>query len=84
MIQRVDALFAKPLAFRRPPSSPESQNTEDHGHQETPKMNFSRNMQNSKFQDKDSQKFKKELSKYDCKDHRGIVILINKMDGIFE
>ena len=37
-----------------------------------------------KFQDKDYQKFKKELPKYDDKDHRGAVVWINKMDSIFK
>jgi hypothetical protein len=80
--ERMDALCAEPLAYQRPPQSLESQNLEDQGHQEIPELNFSRNTH--KFQDRDYQKFKKELPKYDSKDHRGVVVLINKMDSIFE
>jgi hypothetical protein len=50
-----------------------SQNLEDQGHQEIPEIIFSRNTH--KFQDRDYQKFKKELPKYDDKDHRGVVVL---------
>jgi hypothetical protein len=79
LTKQVDA-----LAYRRPPQSPESQNTNDQGHQETPKVIFSRNMHSSIFQDKCYQKFKNELMKYDDKDHRGFFIWTNKMDSIFE
>jgi len=41
-------------------------------------------MHNPRFQDKDYQKFKKELPKYDGNDHRGAVVWINTMDSIFE
>jgi hypothetical protein len=82
LTERVDALFAEPLDFRRPSQSSGSQNLEDQGHQEIPEIIFSRNTH--KFQDRDYQKFKKELPKYDGKDHRGVVVWINKMDGIFE
>jgi hypothetical protein len=37
-----------------------------------------------RFQDKDYQKFKKELPKYDNKDHRGDIVWINKKDKFFE
>jgi hypothetical protein len=36
----VDALFVEPLAYRRPPQSPESQNTSDQRHQEAPEIIF--------------------------------------------
>jgi chromosome segregation ATPase len=49
LTERIDALFAEPLTYRRPPQSPESQNLEDQGHQEIPKVIFSRNMHNSNF-----------------------------------
>jgi hypothetical protein len=41
-------------------------------------------MHTPRFQDRYYQKFKKGLSKYDDKDHRGVVLWINKMDRIFE
>jgi hypothetical protein len=82
LTERMDTLCTEPLAFRRPLEIPGSQNLEDQGHQEIPKIIFSRNTH--KFQDKDYQKFKKELQKYDDKDHRGFVVWINKMDSIFE
>jgi hypothetical protein len=84
LTERVDALCAEPLAYRRPPQSPESQNTSDQRNQEAPEINFSSNMYNPRFQDRDYQKFKKELPKYDGKDHRGVVVWVNKMEGIFE
>jgi hypothetical protein len=40
-------------------------------------------MHTPRFHDRDYQKFKKELPKNDGKDHRGVVVWINKMDGIF-
>jgi hypothetical protein len=78
----MDALCAEPLAFEDHHKVLGSQNLEDQGHQEIPEIIFSRNTH--KFQDRDYQKFKKELPKYDDKDHRGVVVWINKMDGIFE
>jgi hypothetical protein len=41
-------------------------------------------MHNSIFQDRDYQNFKKELPKYDSKDHRGAIVSVKKMEGIFE
>jgi hypothetical protein len=79
--KRVDALQAQPLAFRRPSQIPGLQNLEDPRHQEIPKIIFSRNTH--KFQDRYYQKFKKELPKYYDKGHGGVVVWINKMDGIF-
>jgi hypothetical protein len=82
LTKRIDTLFAEPLALRRPPQRPGLQNLEDQGHQEIPKIIFSRNKH--KFQNRYYQKFKNELPKYDGKDHRGVVVWINKMDGVFE
>ena len=78
----MDTLYIEPLAYQRPPQIPRSKNLEDQGHQEIPEVIFSRNT--NKFQERDYQKFKKELSKYDDKDHRGFIVWINKMDEIFE
>ena len=78
----MDTLYVEPLAYQRPPQIPRSKNLEDQGHQEIPEVIFSRNT--NKFQERDYQKFKKELSKYDDKDHRGFIVWINKMDEIFE
>jgi hypothetical protein len=78
----MDTLYIEPLACQRPPQIPRSKNLEDQGHQEIPEVIFSRNT--NKFQERDYQKFKKELSKYDDKDHRGFIVWINKMDEIFE
>jgi uncharacterized protein YkuJ len=78
----MDTLYVDPLAYQRPPQSPRSKNLEDQGHQEILEVIFSRNT--NKFQERDYQKFKKELSKYDDKDHRGVIVWINKMDEIFE
>jgi hypothetical protein len=78
----MDTLYIEPLAYQRPSQILRSKNLEDQGHQEIPEVIFSRNT--NKFQERDYQKFKKELSKYDDKDHRGFIVWINKMDEIFE
>ena len=39
---------------------------------------------NSRVQERDYQKIKKEFPKYDGKDHRGAIVWVNKMEGIFE
>jgi hypothetical protein len=41
-------------------------------------------MHTPRFHNRDYHKFKKELPRYDDKDHIGAVVWINKMDGIFE
>jgi hypothetical protein len=41
-------------------------------------------MNNSIFQIRDDRKFRKELLKYDGKDHRGIVVYVKKMEGIIQ
>jgi hypothetical protein len=78
----MDTLYIEPLASQRPPQIPRSKNLEDQGHQEIPEVIFSRNT--NKFQERDHQRFKKEISKYDNKDDRGFIVWINKMDKIFE
>jgi hypothetical protein len=42
-----------------------------------------RNMHTPRFYDIDYHKFKKELPKYDGKDHTGVFVWIKKMDEIF-
>jgi hypothetical protein len=65
-------LFAEPLDLQRPSQSYGSQNLEDRGPQKIPEIIFSRNTY--KFQDRDNHKFKKELPKYEGKDHRGVFV----------
>jgi hypothetical protein len=70
----VDGLCAEPLAHRRSPQCPESQNTSDQRNQEAPEIIFLGSMYNLRFQNIEFKKFKKDLLKYDGKDRRGVLI----------
>jgi hypothetical protein len=72
------------LAFWKPSQSPELENASNQRNQEELETNFSENIHNPRFKKRDHKKLKKELLKYDGKYHRGAIVWVNKMEGIFE
>lgn len=86
-------LFCNPSIAQKPTQSPKTPESEDfpsheipqthHEILQMPQIHFLGSQCYTNFLEKDYQRIKKELPKYDGKDHRGDIVWVNKMEAIF-